>query len=29
MKEVERLAPVPVAAPDHGFDAIWTIVLPS
>ena len=28
MKEIERLAPVPEAAPDYGFDAIWTIVLP-
>ena len=28
MKEVEQPAPVPEAAPDHGFDAIWTIALP-
>ena len=29
MTEVERPAPVPEAAPDHDFDAKWTIVLPT
>ncbi len=29
MREVERPAPVPEAVPDHGFNAIWTIVLQS